>query len=139
MMIGAAVSGRLAGRMTAQRTVRLGYLILFSGVATDLLYHKLAPLLIANPWKRWLISQTVAIPASLKIAPQALGFIFGPQPAPADSHGAPWQAEQGCLVVRERYHPRAPRRCRCDLPGRAGDEDVGDLAPRCHRESRRRA
>lgn len=43
-----------------------------------------APLLIANPWKRWLISQTVAIPAALKTAPQALDFIFGPQPAPAD-------------------------------------------------------
>jgi len=37
IMIGAAMSGRLAGRITAQRTVRLGYLIMFSGVATDLL------------------------------------------------------------------------------------------------------
>ena len=43
-----------------------------------------APLLIANPWKRWLISQTVAVPASLKTAPQALDFVFGPQTAPAD-------------------------------------------------------
>ncbi len=37
IMIGAAISGRLAGRMTAQRTVRLGYIIMFSGVAMDLL------------------------------------------------------------------------------------------------------
>ncbi|MEP6942666.1 MAG: multidrug effflux MFS transporter [Betaproteobacteria bacterium] len=37
IMIGAAISGRLAGRMSPQRTVRLGYLIMFSGVAMDLL------------------------------------------------------------------------------------------------------
>ena len=43
-----------------------------------------APLLIANPWKRWLIAQTIAIPASLKTAPQAIDFVFGPQAAPAD-------------------------------------------------------
>ena len=43
-----------------------------------------APLHIAQPWKRWLISQTTAIPGALKTAPQVLDFIFGPQPVPAD-------------------------------------------------------
>jgi pimeloyl-ACP methyl ester carboxylesterase len=43
-----------------------------------------APLHIASPWRRWLIAQTIAVPASLKMAPQALDFIFGPQPPPAD-------------------------------------------------------
>jgi pimeloyl-ACP methyl ester carboxylesterase len=43
-----------------------------------------APLHIAVPWRRWLIAQTIAVPTSLKTAPQALDFIFGPQPPPAD-------------------------------------------------------
>ena len=37
-----------------------------------------------QPWKRWLIAQTTAIPTALKTAPQVLDFIFGPQPVPAD-------------------------------------------------------
>ncbi|HEY1461326.1 MAG TPA: multidrug effflux MFS transporter [Casimicrobiaceae bacterium] len=36
IMIGAAISGRAAGRLTPLRTVRLGYSILFCGVAFDL-------------------------------------------------------------------------------------------------------
>ncbi len=34
--------------------------------------------------KRWLISQTTAVPASLKFAPQTLDFVFGPQKWPQD-------------------------------------------------------
>jgi pimeloyl-ACP methyl ester carboxylesterase len=34
--------------------------------------------------KRWLISQTTAVPASLKYAPQTLDFVFGPQKWPED-------------------------------------------------------
>ena len=43
-----------------------------------------AALHIAQPWKRWLIAQTTAIPTALRTAPQVLDFIFGPQPVPAD-------------------------------------------------------
>lgn len=43
-----------------------------------------AALHIAQPWQRWLIAQTTAIPTALKTAPQVLDFIFGPQPVPAD-------------------------------------------------------
>ncbi len=44
-----------------------------------------APLHIAQPWKRWLISQTIGHSrCALKTAPQVLDFIFGPQAVPAD-------------------------------------------------------
>jgi MFS transporter, DHA1 family, multidrug resistance protein len=36
IMLGAAISGRAAGRMSPTRTVRLGYLLMFAGVAFDL-------------------------------------------------------------------------------------------------------
>jgi DHA1 family bicyclomycin/chloramphenicol resistance-like MFS transporter len=36
VMLGAAVSGRVAGRISPTRTVRLGYVLMFSGVAFDL-------------------------------------------------------------------------------------------------------
>ena len=36
VMLGAAVSGRVAGRLSPSRTVRLGYALMFSGVAFDL-------------------------------------------------------------------------------------------------------
>jgi DHA1 family bicyclomycin/chloramphenicol resistance-like MFS transporter len=36
VMLGAAVSGRVAGRMSPSRTVRLGYVLMFSGVVFDL-------------------------------------------------------------------------------------------------------
>lgn len=39
---------------------------------------------IKSKFKRWLISQTTAIPTSLKYAPQTLDFVFGPQKCPAD-------------------------------------------------------
>ncbi len=34
--------------------------------------------------KRWLVAQTIAIPTSLKYAPQTLDFVFGPQKWPED-------------------------------------------------------
>lgn len=34
--------------------------------------------------KRWLVSRTIAVPASLKYAPQTLAFVFGPQKWPDD-------------------------------------------------------
>lgn len=43
-----------------------------------------AALYIPSPLKRRLIAHTVAIPASVKLGPQMLAFIFGPQQPPAD-------------------------------------------------------
>jgi MFS transporter, DHA1 family, multidrug resistance protein len=37
IMLGAAISGRAAGRMSPTRTVRLGYVLMFAGVAFDLI------------------------------------------------------------------------------------------------------
>lgn len=41
-------------------------------------------LYIPSKLKRWIISQTTAVPASLKYAPQTLNFVFGPQKWPED-------------------------------------------------------
>jgi pimeloyl-ACP methyl ester carboxylesterase len=51
-----------------------------------------APLYIRSPLKRWLVSHTVAVPASQKFAAQTLAYVFGPQEAPADymTEGGGW-------------------------------------------------
>ena len=41
-------------------------------------------LYIRSPIRRWLMAHTLAVPASLKYAPQTLDFVFGPQKWPAD-------------------------------------------------------
>jgi pimeloyl-ACP methyl ester carboxylesterase len=41
-------------------------------------------LYIKSPLKRWLLANTVAVPTSLKYAPQTLDFVFGPQKWPED-------------------------------------------------------
>ncbi len=43
-----------------------------------------APLLIPSPFRRRLIANTVAVPASIKQAPATLAYVFGPQEPPAD-------------------------------------------------------
>ena len=43
-----------------------------------------ADLYVPSPLKRRIIARTVAIPRSVKAAPQTLDFIFGPQQPPAD-------------------------------------------------------
>lgn len=41
-------------------------------------------LYIRSRLKRWLVSRTIAVPASLKYAPKTLDFVFGPQKWPQD-------------------------------------------------------
>jgi MFS transporter, DHA1 family, multidrug resistance protein len=43
VMIGAFISGRTAGMMTPRRTIGLGYILMFIGVATDLAVAELVP------------------------------------------------------------------------------------------------
>ncbi|MEP6997059.1 MAG: multidrug effflux MFS transporter [Betaproteobacteria bacterium] len=43
VMIGALISGRVAGMMTPRRTIGLGYILMFVGVATDLVVAALVP------------------------------------------------------------------------------------------------
>jgi pimeloyl-ACP methyl ester carboxylesterase len=46
--------------------------------------REFAGLAIRSPMRRWAIANTIAIPASLKYAPQTLAFVFGPQTAGKD-------------------------------------------------------
>jgi pimeloyl-ACP methyl ester carboxylesterase len=39
---------------------------------------------IASPFRRWMIAHTIGLPRSIKLAPQTLDFVFGPQKPPAD-------------------------------------------------------
>jgi MFS transporter, DHA1 family, multidrug resistance protein len=48
VMLGAFVSGRLAGRVTPQRTVEIGYCVIFAAVVFNLAYTAIAP--PALPW-----------------------------------------------------------------------------------------
>jgi len=48
IMLGAYLSGRTAGRLSARRTVAIAYSIMFGAAALNLLYHALAP--AALPW-----------------------------------------------------------------------------------------
>ena len=48
VMVGAWLSGRTAGRMEANRTVRIGYLVMFGAVAFSAGYHAVFP--AALPW-----------------------------------------------------------------------------------------
>jgi len=48
IMVGAYLSGRVAGRITRSRTVNIGYLIMFGAVAASVGYHALYP--AALPW-----------------------------------------------------------------------------------------
>ncbi len=43
-----------------------------------------APLNLRKPWLRRLIAETVSAPNAMKLAPQTLDFVFGPQQPPAD-------------------------------------------------------
>ena len=61
---------------------------------------------------------------------RAQGLHRRAQPAAADGHRAPRQAEQGRVVVRERHHPRAAGRRRGDLPGRRRRRGCGCMSPR---------
>ena len=47
-MLGAFLSGRVAGRLTPHRTIRIGYVIMFAAATFSIVYHMtFAP---ALPW-----------------------------------------------------------------------------------------
>ncbi len=43
-----------------------------------------APIYVPSPFKRWLLSRTIWVPASLRYANQTLAWVFGPQRPPED-------------------------------------------------------
>lgn len=86
LVVGHSLGGMVALAIAIEHPDRVAGLALLSPYTrySDKTGPAFAPLHIAQPWRRWLISQTFAIPAALKTAPQVLDFIFGPQAMPAD-------------------------------------------------------
>lgn len=86
LLVGHSLGGAVA------LTVALNHPGAVSGVVTlaplthmeDEIRAEFRSLYITSKLKRWLVAQTVAVPTSLKYAPQTLDFVFGPQKWPED-------------------------------------------------------
>lgn len=86
LVVGHSLGGAVA------LTLALNHPEKISGVVTlaplthmeDEIRAEFKSLYITSKAKRWLISQTTAVPTSLKFAPQTLDFVFGPQKWPQD-------------------------------------------------------
>lgn len=84
LVVGHSLGGMITLTLALNHPDRISGIVLVSpltkpreGVAPEM-----APLYIVSPLKRWLIANTVAIPAALKAAPQTLAYVFGPQATP---------------------------------------------------------
>jgi len=86
LVVGHSLGGIVSLAIAIEHPDKVAGLALLSPYTrySDKTAPEFAPLLIAQPWRRWLIAQTTAIPTGLKNAPQVLDFIFGPQAMPAD-------------------------------------------------------
>lgn len=86
LLVGHSLGGAVA------LTVALNHPDAVSGVVTlaplthmeDEIRAEFRSLYITSKLKRWLVAQTIAVPTSLKYAPQTLDFVFGPQKWPED-------------------------------------------------------
>jgi pimeloyl-ACP methyl ester carboxylesterase len=86
LIVGHSLGGIIALAIAVEHPDRLSGLALLSPYTrySEKTGPEFAPLKIAQPWRRWFIAQTTAIPDALKTAPQVLDFIFGPQAVPVD-------------------------------------------------------
>jgi pimeloyl-ACP methyl ester carboxylesterase len=86
LIVGHSLGGIVSLAIAIEHPGKLSGLALLSPYTrySDKTPPEFAPLDIAQPWRRWLVAQTTAIPNALKTAPQVLDFIFGPQSMPAD-------------------------------------------------------
>jgi pimeloyl-ACP methyl ester carboxylesterase len=86
LVVGHSFGGIVALALAIEHPDRLSGLALLSPYTrySDKNAAEFEPLVIAQPWRRWLVAQTIAIPNALKTAPQVLDFLFGPQTMPAD-------------------------------------------------------
>jgi pimeloyl-ACP methyl ester carboxylesterase len=86
LVVGHSFGGIVALAIAIEHPDRISGLALLSPYTrySNEVEPEFASLAIRQPWLRWLISQTIAIPMALKTAPQVLDYVFGPQPMPAD-------------------------------------------------------
>lgn len=86
LVVGHSLGGAVALALAIEHPEAVSGLALLSPHThhTRKVSPEFAPLYIRSPLKRWLVAQTVAVPASQKLAAQTLAYVFGPQEAPDD-------------------------------------------------------
>jgi len=86
LVVGHSLGGMVALAIAIEHPDKVSGLALLSPYTrySDKTAPEFAPLAISQPWRRWLIANTFAIPAALRTAPQVLDFVFGPQAMPPD-------------------------------------------------------
>ncbi|MDR7224253.1 alpha/beta fold hydrolase [Aminobacter aminovorans] len=86
LVVGHSLGGAVALALAENHPEAVSGLVLLSPLThlEDELRPEFRSLYIKSPLKRRLIAETVAIPTSLKYAPQTLAFLFSPQAAPKD-------------------------------------------------------
>jgi pimeloyl-ACP methyl ester carboxylesterase len=86
LLVGHSLGGMVALTIAIEHPDSLSGLALLAPLTrySDKVAPEFAPLHIAAPWWRWLLSRTIAIPKALKSATATLDFMFGPQPVPVD-------------------------------------------------------
>lgn len=85
LVVGHSLGGMITLTVALNHPDRISGIVLLSPLTRhrDEVPPAMKPIYITSPLKRWLMAQTVAIPASLKYAQQTLAYVFGPQPTPA--------------------------------------------------------
>lgn len=86
LVVGHSLGGAVALALAENHPEAVSGLVLLSPLThlEDELRPEFRSLYIKSPLRRRLMAETVAIPTSLKYAPQTLAFLFSPQEAPKD-------------------------------------------------------
>ena len=84
MVVGHSLGGMITLTLALNHPKAISGIVLLAALTRhrDGVPPELAPIYIRSKLKRWLMAQTVAIPAALKFAPQTLAYVFGPQDVP---------------------------------------------------------
>jgi pimeloyl-ACP methyl ester carboxylesterase len=84
LVVGHSLGGMITATLALNHPEKISGIVLLSALTRhrDGIPPELAPIYITSRLKRWLMAQTVAIPAALKFAPQTLAYVFGPQDVP---------------------------------------------------------
>ena len=86
LVVGHSLGGMVALTLALDHPDKISGLVLLSALTAhrEDVPPELAPIYITSPLKRRLLAHTLAIPTALKLAPQTLAYVFGPQQPPQD-------------------------------------------------------
>ncbi len=86
LVVGHSLGGMIALTVALNHPDKISGIVLIAALTRhrEGVPREFAPIYIRSPLKRWLLANTVAIPAALKMAPATLAYVFGPQETPKD-------------------------------------------------------